>query len=113
MILKLLKTALNPNQSIIGLYFDWYPNGNFIYLVLVGSLTAFSCQIFRIKFLAHLFNVSYCDHILSGVRPLCVVHRQHLGLLTLYRLQFASNLYESLSEHLSPSNLEQDRSLTI
>ena len=44
--------------------------------------------------LAHLCmkcKVRYCDHILS--------------LLTLYRLHFASNLHESLSEHSSPSDL--------
>ena len=31
----------------------------------------------------------------------------YLRLLTLYRLHFASNLHESLSENLSPSNLGQ------
>ena len=36
-----------------------------------------------------------------------VVHRQHFPLLTLYRLHFASDLHERLSEHSSPSNLGQ------
>ena len=45
-------------------------------------------------------ELSY-DHILSGIRPLCFVLRQYFHLLTLYRLY----LYESLSEHSSPSNL--------
>ena len=43
------------------------------------------------------------------VRRPSVVRRQHLPLLTLYRLHFASNHHESLSEHSSPSNLGQIR----
>ena len=41
----------------------------------------------------------FLDHILYGVGALSIVRRQHLSLLALYRLHFASNLHESLSEH--------------
>ena len=38
---------------------------------------------------------------------LAVMRRQHLRLLTLYRLHFASNLHESLSDNSSPQILDK------